>query len=415
MEHLITIATSEDVQRIAAAALEYSETQGVAIATDPSWLLLARLRPILGEQRTALVAERLADFLRYWRDYSPYPGGLTIDDLWLQFQAPPWFGPGPTRPTSFILPELSGPIDRSWTPPGWPLDLPDSLGGTQYVITVSLLPGTAAVTDSLRSRLQEMALGANLSLRVEFEIRPVALLFSRPATALSVQGGTTVWCNGTATGTAGGVVKDISGAPLIVTAAHVVQPLGAPVGIDVPAAGGSATANASCSWASTLHPVTSPFTLSAAQACPDVDVALLAASQPISTVCDLAGIGVINGCQPITKLGEGDIIEMAGKASGYRRLRIGSFVLAQRFALGGAWYGYRDLMQLRRLSRMWGLTGSLRRPARPGDSGAWIVHPGATGPMWAGSVIGGDRPVGYACFAERVVSACAAAGQVVGF
>jgi len=47
----------------------------------------------------------------------------------------------------------------------------------------------------------------------------------------------------------------------------------------------------------------------------------------------------------------------------------------------------------------------------PGDSGAWVVAETAQGPGWCGQVIGEDRGIGYAAYAEEIVSEWSALGK----
>jgi hypothetical protein len=72
------------------------------------------------------------------------------------------------------------------------------------------------------------------------------------------------------------------------------------------------------------------------------------------------------------------------------------------FRHGDQTYCFRNTVELRHPSRFYGLFGTFDPPVRPGDSGAWVLLPGATGPNWCGLVISGDGVVGHFVLAESV-------------
>jgi hypothetical protein len=79
-----------------------------------------------------------------------------------------------------------------------------------------------------------------------------------------------------------------------------------------------------------------------------------------------------------------------------------------RLQLGGQTYCFRDLFEIRWRSFVCALCGPV---VQAGDSGAWVCAETDRGPGWCGQIIGEDRHVGYATFAENTIAAWSKAGK----
>jgi hypothetical protein len=66
--------------------------------------------------------------------------------------------------------------------------------------------------------------------------------------------------------------------------------------------------------------------------------------------------------------------------------------MVHEFDFKGTKYGYKNLFELKTRSRFYGMTGTFRKPVKPGDSGAWVFKAGTTGTDWLGVVVAGDGP-----------------------
>jgi hypothetical protein len=126
----------------------------------------------------------------------------------------------------------------------------------------------------------------------------------------------------------------------------------------------------------------------------EVDVALVAFDDQAQADLAVLGVGALTGISSKSLVHQGALVEVVGKESGRRSLYVGGATLTREFDLDGTTYGFKNLFELTRVSRFHGITGTLSAPVAPGDSGAWVLRPGATGTEWLGMVIAGDGPTG---------------------
>jgi hypothetical protein len=141
---------------------------------------------------------------------------------------------------------------------------------------------------------------------------------------------------------------------------------------------------------------------SRAAALNDVDAALVALDPTVGSDLSVLAIGRVAGIASANELRVESPVEVSGR-SGHRRLYTGGILAVGSIFHGSDRYCFRDLFELKRSSPgFWSLTGFIAPPVRPGDSGAWVIQSGSDGPDWCGVVIGGQRPIGLASFAENM-------------
>jgi hypothetical protein len=97
-----------------------------------------------------------------------------------------------------------------------------------------------------------------------------------------------------------------------------------------------------------------------------------------------------------------------GRTSGKRIAEVGGLAVFYRLHINNQAYCFRDLFEVRWRSFIRSLLGPV---VQAGDSGAWVCAETDQGPAWCGQVIGEDRHVGYAAFAESTVAAWSSAGK----
>ncbi|MFN8050528.1 MAG: hypothetical protein U0Q22_03755 [Acidimicrobiales bacterium] len=383
MEHLLEAAQSDSVGAIWNAVADFPQVHAVSIGSDWMWRLLNRARPLLGDDDYGL----LSDALRVEAASSPTtPWSFDREDYWL---------------TALAHTGVDVPVGKStWRDPiGWPFVQPDRLGGSRTVVTISIDPARAAgVIADLRGVLREVGTD---DARVEIRARPRARLTSAGAEPVHVTGGNPIRSRGHLHGTAGGVLGDGHGGALVPTAGHVV--MGASeLSVDASQSGTSTSIHLQPRVQSQLTPLDGALNAATAQSCTDVDFALLEPTVPIELHTDVGTVGPVDDIAMLAGVNEGDLVDVTGAVTGSQTLRVGDLDLCRSFDHAGMRWGYRHLFALRRVSRFWAATGTLRPPIRHGDSGGWITQQMDGRTLWAGSVVGGDGAIGYACFAERI-------------
>jgi len=104
----------------------------------------------------------------------------------------------------------------------------------------------------------------------------------------------------------------------------------------------------------------------------------------------------------------GQEISFVGRTSGNRLAEVGGLAVFYRLRMKGHTYCFRDLFEIR---WQWPIRMLLGPVVQAGDSGAWVCADTAEGSGWCGQVIGEDRRVGYAAFAENIVAAWSNLGK----
>ncbi len=137
------------------------------------------------------------------------------------------------------------------------------------------------------------------------------------------------------------------------------------------------------------------------------DIALIKLDQGVTSDLEVLGVGPLAGVTTAGALYPQMLVEVAGKVTGLHTLRTGGLSITQQVGINGVAHCFRDLVELRRPSRHYGVTGTVRRPVRPGDSGAWVLRDGPGGKEWCGVVVAGEKSAGYATPAETAMNSLA--------
>lgn len=252
-------------------------------------------------------------------------------------------------------------------------------------------------------------------LPVSFEVRPRARLStSQRARARPVVGGVSVGEDtGTGTGvcgTLGGIVEDQTGQRYGMTCAHVFP---SPTLVVQPARhddaqattiGMSATPRAlqPCQGIGPCNPYSnSPHVAS-------VDTTLVELEASITSDLQVLSIGPLAGVVAKNSMTPGQEVAFEGRTSGHRIAEVGGLAVFYRLQVDGHTYCFRDLFEVRWRSFIRTFLGPV---VQAGDSGAWVCAETDRGPGWCGQIIGEDRRVGYASFAENNVAAWSNAGK----
>jgi hypothetical protein len=378
VDYLIEFGQRDDVRGLASRYLSLRSTHAIDLGLDERWLLAWRWRAHLEGSNGKMLWRHLEE----WCSLPPWlrarwAGWLAFED---EFVAYP-FGIDPNW-----RPPFSGELAEQWERYG------------PFVATVILRP---VAVEEERGELAEVA-GVE-GLRVTFEPQPVPRLLAGPTSVVRpLIGGLGLAGAGGLPGTLGGVVEAASGSRLAVTCAHVLDEgveVLQPASADNP---GAAARIGICGHRSPLNAHNPPVDAYD----PDlneVDAALVQLDEGVGAELAMRGIGPLTGISMRSDLHEHCSVEIVGLRAKRRPLRVGKLRLVGEFSYGHDTYGYQNLFELRRRSRHYGVTGELNPPVSGGDSGAWVVRPGAGGPEWAGVVVAGEGPTAYAVMAASVV------------
>ena len=221
---------------------------------------------------------------------------------------------------------------------------------------------------------------------------------------MSVGTGTKVY------GTLGGVVEDETDQRYGMTCAHVFP---SATSVDQPARHDDARATAigksavpialrPCPGVGPCNPYSnSPHIAS-------VDTTLVNFDAGIDADLQILSIGALAGVVAKSSMTPGQEITFEGRTSGHRTAEVGGLAVFYRLQLNGQVYCFRDLFEVRWRSFIRTLFGPV---VQAGDSGAWVCAETDQGPGWCGQIIGEDRRVGYAAFAENTLTAWSTAGK----
>jgi hypothetical protein len=211
-------------------------------------------------------------------------------------------------------------------------------------------------------------------------------------------------------GTLGGVVEDSAGVRYGMTCAHVIP---SAASVEQPALHDDAHATAigtgaasiplqQCPGTGPCNPYTgSPHIMT-------VDTRLVELAAGVSADLEVLSIGQLTGVVAKSSMAPGQDVTFVGRTSGNRVAQVGGLAVFYQLRVGGHAYCFRDLFEIRWRSFLRSILGPV---VRAGDSGAWVCAETAQGPGWCGQVIGEDRHVGYATFAENTVGAWSALGK----
>lgn len=375
MDYLRAAADELGLERVLKAVSEYDTVQGAVLTLDEWWLAAWRLND----------SRALSDWRWFWTLRYPF---LNI--------------PGPELPW---IPRRQP--DLSWTPPGWE-GYSEFIGGRPDMSPVRLIICFRPPIEGEKLPVFEFK---ESRLAISYEVRALARFAgSTRETARPLIGGVSIGTGSNVFGTLGGIVKDGTGATFGSTCAHVFP---TPASVDQPARYDRSKAGA----IGTSTPITNLQACSSPTPCnPYVssghivsnDTALIAIKNGIGAVTQVLSIGPISGLVSKNSMSTGQDIEFVGRTSGHRIAEIGGLAVFYRLGLGSSRYCFKDLFEVRWRHHARELFGPV---VQAGDSGAWVCAPTASGMGWCGQIIGEDRGIGYATFAENTIAAWAAAGR----
>ncbi len=389
MQFLIDFAAEDKpFQELVARASEFRTVQGVVLDIDRTWL-------------------------RAWLRSQGWAGrqaGAPMDS-WLR-----WLGgvlpPGrpaelPGGPQVFFRPLEFGDV-AGWRPSGWGQGgSVDGDGERRWPLVAKVCLRPAAGPDERTPALEALR-PEGAVFRTEIETRSRAQLASNPRKAYSpLTGGVSIGIGAKDYGTLGVVLTDEAGDRHALTCAHVAPTsswVNQPSQRDLASAG----VVGQSIWSTAL--VECP----AGQCNPwsghtpnDVDISLIALNamhpQPLLEVLDVGPLsGVLNRAQ----LSTSQSVEVMGRTSGYNALQIGALAAWYNLTFDGKDYCFRNLFEV---ESPYGVAGVIKL----GDSGAPVCADGATGPAWAGMVIGRDAFKGYALYSQTIMDTLSANGYVL--
>jgi hypothetical protein len=371
MDYLRTYAEEYGLTELVSNLANSPLVQGAILTIDRLWLHAWQLKEVGRLEEWEAFRRRLR---RFW----PFEDFTFFSDL-----TTPWF-------------PLQQP-DLSWRPTDW-----DSLceirglsSSSPVCLTVCLRPqefenSNQSVPDLSRAKLQ-----------VRFEVRPVARLSAGNRKRVRpLVGGVGISTGASTYGTLGGIVQNDLGDRYGVTCAHVA-PTSTPVYHPAKADDSKAKQIGTCYTATNLR------RFAATDACNlgspnvlSVDAALVELRDTSSRL-EILGVGSVAGVVRRNSMAPGQVASFAGRTSGHRTVEIGGLCLFYRLFFDGAAFCFHDLFEVRWPS-FW--QGCIRPVVKPGDSGAWVCTETHEGPGWAGQIIGESRHVGYAAFADNMLS-----------
>jgi hypothetical protein len=394
MRELFELSESEGFRAIRRAALNEWKAHGVGLAWDERYAVMARLADV-----DEKLAEEAVHDLRDYYDYfgREVPSVSFVLDIFWAYRPRLYLGVPEARDA---LLNPSDPVRRSGFVDNLPLDDPP------FVVRVSVEPQAAADPDQIRDNLNGLASDFG-DFRVEVEVEPIPQLLATAVGSNAITGGDKVnnlTTNGT--GTAGSIVERQSDGALFVTTAGHVADQGDPVGVRDDLRGKGQLNAGVCARSEIGAAIAGQLTDGDVDALPEVDFGLVELDEPIPTSTEVDGVGAISSVMPKADLPAFSLVTTSGSRSGLQQLRVEDLRVPATLRHNGQLFGYKNILRLTRQSRFWQVTGLFIRPARPGDSGGWVIRESDNRPEWAGVVIGGEGPSGYACSAELAATAC---------
>jgi hypothetical protein len=389
VDYLRTYAEELGLTQLLGAFIEREDVQGAILTLDEGWLAAWKLAE----------TGRLHEWERRWREWrhfmpGPMPFWCGIGDPMGQ-EGEPWI---PARRP-----------DLSWRPRFWDeyTHFSGRGGDLPPVRLIICLRPPEGDGETFRGiELEETR------LPISFEVRPLAFLANLHRTAARpLIGGVSIGAGARTFGTLGGVVQDSNGERFGATCAHVFP---TSVAVDQPAQHDDKRAKrvgtsdpVALQHCTSLTPC-NPYTNDPHIA--DVDTALIALKRGVAADLEVLSIGSLAGVVAKTSMSPGQLVEFSGRTSGHRVAEVGGLALFYRLHMDGKTYCFRDLFEVRWKNAARAVFGPV---VSAGDSGAWVVTPTAHGSGWCGQIIGEDRHVGYAAFAENTLSAWGRRGKLL--
>jgi hypothetical protein len=387
MDYLRTFAEEYGLAEVVGSLADRPNVQGAILTLDEWWLTAWRY------EETGR-GEEWEPWRWMRRHFGPMPYPFIGTDVGMG--APPWI---PQRRP-----------DLKWRPPDWD-EYSQMAGRPEEMPPIRLIvclrpPASGesmAVPQLPRSRLP-----------VSFEVRPLARLStSQRARVRPVVGGVSVGTGTRVYGTLGGIVEDQTGQRYGMTCAHVFPSM---TSVTQPARHDVARATAigmsvnsialqQCPGVGPCNPyLNSPHVAS-------VDTTLVELEAGVASDLQILSVGPLAGVVAKNSMTPGQEVAFEGRTSGHRIAEVGGLAVFYRLQVNGQAYCFRDLFEIRWRSLIRTLLGPV---VRAGDSGAWVCAETDRGPGWCGQILGEDRRVGYAAFAENTVAAWSNAGKHLG-
>jgi hypothetical protein len=389
MQFLLDYA-AEFVRPLAEAALALRGVQGIVLEPDPLWLRWLALTDYAGRSRAG-------NLVRYWddlleREWSSFEG----PQPWLDSRFRKWVSPDFGIFRQLTLSDLKD-VPKEWEffsrRGAWPDDARDPI-----IVKVRLRPDC---TSEDRSRLTELP---QLNrLRVVFETHPLAVFHSGPCDrAVPLIGGVSVGVGIVHDGTLGGIVKNASQF-FGITCSHVVpnnqDVVEQPAKADSSSAAmpiGSRTIGTRLISSKITDPCNAYATTTPINS---LDVALvhIDVTTSVKDPPEILQVGtLVGGVVPRELLNPGQLVEFSGKKSGHKHRVLRGVGVPYRVTdrTTGNIHCFQHLLVFQSTNDS--------APSKQGDSGAWLCIQYGTGMGWAGMIIGGDGPDGYAIFASDI-------------
>lgn len=384
MDYLRTFAEEYGLAEVVGSLANRPNVQGAILTLDEWWLTAWRYKE-------AGRSEEWERWRRMHRRWGPIPYPFIDTDI------------GTSAPPRIFRRRP----DLLWRPPGWDefshkAGHPE--GGPPIRLIVCLLPPSSG-------KSLEIPEIPHSRLPVSFEVRPLARLSTNQRERVRpVVGGVSVGTGTGVYGTLGGIVEDQEGQRYGMTCAHIFP---SPTSVDQPARHDDAQATV----------IGTSTTSIALQRCPgigpcnpylnnphvtSVDTTLVKLDDDVTSDLQILSIGPLAGVVAKNSMTPGQEVAFEGRTSGHRIAEVGGLAVFYRLQVDGQAYCFRDLFEIRWRS----IIHTLLWPVvRAGDSGAWVCAETDRGPGWCGQIIGEDRRVGYATFAENNITAWSDAGK----
>lgn len=389
MDYLRSFAEEYGLAEIVGRLAEIPIVQGAILTLDDWWLKAWRYK----ESGRADEWDRIASRWRWWYDRT---GQITF---------PPFFGIEMETDESGWIP--TGTPDLGWHPSGWRAYC-DFMGHPEGMPPIRLVVCLVPPPSGKNLMVPELP-ESRIPLR--FEVRPIARLAASQRTQVRpVVGGVSVGTGKRVNGTLGGIVEDSNGQRYGMTCSHIFP---SPTLVDQPALCDDAGAT-SIGMSATAFPLVpcpgsgpcNPYSNSAHIS--SIDTALVKFGKNIASDLEILSIGPVAGVVLKNSMTPGQQVTFEGRTSGLRNAELGGLAVFYRLQMNGQAYCFRDLFEVRWRSHLHSLLGPV---VKAGDSGAWICAETDQGPAWCGQVIGEDRGIGYATFAENTVAAWRQSGK----
>ena len=384
MDYLRTFAEEYGLAEIVGSLADRPNVQGAILTLDEWWLTAWRY------EETGR-GEEWERWNWMWRHWGPGPYPFIGTDT--AMSAPSWI---PQRRP-----------DLRWRPP-YSDELSHMAGRPEEMLPIRLIVCLRPPASGENVVVPELP---RSPLPVSFEVRPLARLStSQRARARPVVGGVSVGTGTRVYGTLGGIVEDQAGKRYGMTCAHVFP---SPTSVDQPARHDDPQATAigmsvksialqGCPGVGPCNPyMNSPHVAS-------VDTTLVELDPGIASDLEILSIGPLAGVVAKNSMTPGQEVTFEGRTSGNRIAEVGGLAVFYRLQRKGQAYCFRDLFEIRWRSLVRTLLGPV---VKPGDSGAWVCAETDRGPGWCGQIIGEDRRIGYAAFAENTAAAWSNAGK----